>query len=169
MSLGPRAQTHSFTHSHVAIWRLPSEICMASLKCIERTNSCSKTLAICQKTTSDNDKLILEHFVVISGGKIRHNCTDRSRMKLYYLLHQHCWSMQHRRCTKQARCRFSLLFVNQHFQALNDGTGYMNTYICLQLLPVAKRLQKMFFSANCKSIKSSLACSSLYSCACLIK
>ena len=27
---------------------------------------CLEKLAICQKTTTDNDKLILEHFVVIS-------------------------------------------------------------------------------------------------------
>ena len=69
MPLEPRAQTHSFAHSHVAIWRLPSEICMASLKCIERTNRCSEKIGNMPKTTSDNDKLILEHFVVISNDQ----------------------------------------------------------------------------------------------------
>ena len=69
--------------------------------------------------------------------------TDRSRVKLYDLLHQYCWDMQQGRCTKQARYMFSLLFVNQHFQALNNGIGNIIAYICPQLLPVAKRLQNV--------------------------
>ena len=53
------------------------------------------------KATSDNDNLILERFVVISydqlsGGEMVNEArseimhTDRSCMKLYYLLHQPC-------------------------------------------------------------------------------
>ena len=57
--------SHFSLQSKAVIQSLTYEIYMASSKYNEKSNRRSKSLTVCKNTT-DYDKLILEHFVVIS-------------------------------------------------------------------------------------------------------